>query len=130
MEYGLPDAGSFNVFVCLLCVCEKKYFSELMNLKSSLADAKLGTKDQFLFDVTQLGMCCEACRKTKAACRHKLSMNPYVIAHPLRALPKQRTGSDAMCVCHLRVYSHWKPPERVAKVDAMYVSNETTARCV
>lgn len=50
-----------------------------MNLKSSLADAKLGTKDQSLFDVTQLGMCCEACRKTKAACRHKLSMNPYVL---------------------------------------------------
>lgn len=74
---------------------EFNYFSELMALKSKIADAGLGTEEESLFDVTQLGMCCEACKKAKLACNHKLSMNP-----------------------------HWKPPERVAKVDAMYVMRQ------
>ena len=43
-----------------------------MQLKSKVADAGLGTAEEFLFDVTQLGMCCEACRKSGAACNHKL----------------------------------------------------------
>lgn len=50
-----------------------------MQLKSKLGDARLGTKDEFLFDVTQLGMCCDACRKSGAACNHRLSMNPSVL---------------------------------------------------
>lgn len=57
----------------LLCIpLEFNYFSELMNLKSKIADAGLGTKDETLFDVTQLGMVCEACKKSGAACNHKL----------------------------------------------------------
>jgi hypothetical protein len=96
------------------------YFNDLMNLK--------GADGESLFLCYKVGMVCEACTKHKRACNHKLSMNPYV-AQPVcvggggagrgatRCLSHLQ-ASCCMCVC---VSSHWKPPERTAKVDAMYV---------
>lgn len=52
-------------------------------------------KDQHeedLFYCIKLGLICERCRKNGTACKHKMHMAPS-----------------------------WKPPERTAKVDAMYV---------
>lgn len=54
-------------------------------------------KNQFgkdLFLICQIGLCCEACRKANLACTHLLDRNP-----------------------------HWKPPELVAKVDAIMETN-------
>lgn len=70
---------------------EFNYFSELMALKDQ--------HGRPLFRCIQLGLVCQSCQKTGAACNHRLSMNPYVLARSNTLFARQLSHSTFRSPC-------------------------------